>query len=132
MKTSCKTFMTLLLVLTSFQLFAEDHVIYAIDQDIPMGYENEIIKKNFYVNMGSNQGLKEGTVLEVHRTVSNLNPYNNKSRINYSVKIGEIEVLHEQENAAITQLKDLAVGKNTPLFEINNLMIGDKVSVNVN
>ncbi|MBD64056.1 MAG: hypothetical protein CME62_02540 [Halobacteriovoraceae bacterium] len=124
--------MTLLLVLTSFQLFAEDHVIYAIDQDIPMGYENEIIKKNFYVNMGSNQGLKEGTVLEVHRTVSNLNPYNNKSRINYSVKIGEIEVLHVQENAAITQLKDLAVGKNTPLFEINNLMIGDKVSVNVN
>lgn len=131
MKT-CTTILTLLALLLSFNAFATDHVIYAVDQDIPMGYENEVIKKNFYVNMGSNQGLKNGTILGVYRTISKLNPYNNRSRVNYSVKIGEVEVLHTEENAAITQLKKLESSKQTPYFEINNFMIGDKVTVNIN
>ena len=35
------------LTFTASMAIAKDYVIYSISQDIPMGYKDEIIKKNF-------------------------------------------------------------------------------------
>lgn len=112
--------------------YARDHVIYSISQDIPMGYDNEKIKKNFYLNMGQNQGVKEGTIIDVFRIISNINPYNDRKRINHKVKIGEIFILHADDEAAIGKLKSIHSDNNYPLFEVNGFMIGDHVTVSVN
>lgn len=127
MKKTC-IFLTLL----SFICSARDHVIYSIAQDIPMGYENEVIKKNYYMNIGENQGVKEGTTLDVFRIISNVNPYNDRKRVNHKVKVGEIHILHSDEEASIGKLKNFKDSKNSPLFEIKDFMIGDHVTVNVN
>jgi hypothetical protein len=55
---------------TTSLAIAKDFVIYSIAQDIPMGNKDEVIRKNFYVDMGSSQGVKKGSVLEVYRVVS--------------------------------------------------------------
>lgn len=129
MKFTCK----LLIVSFLFTMpsFAREHLIYSIDEQIPMGYENEKPKKNFYVNIGSNQGVKTGTILDVFRVISKSNPYDNLKRINYKVKIGELEVLHSDDQAAIGSLKEIKLGNKDPLFEISSFMIGDYVSVSV-
>ncbi len=127
---------TCILALMSFIILsishARDHVIYSISQEIPMGYENEILKKNFYLNIGQNQGVKPGTTLDVFRVISNVNPYNDKRRVNHKVKIGQLSVLHSDDEAAIGSLKSLNNGKTAPLFEVNGFMIGDHVTVSVN
>ena len=110
---------------------AKDYVIYSVVQDLPMGEENEVIKKNYYVNMGNNQGVKSGTVLDVFRVISRLDPYETKTRYNYKVKIGEVEVLHAEDDSAITSLKMINNGAKSPLFDIPALMIGDRVDVKV-
>ena len=97
-----------------------------------MGFENEVLKKNFYVNIGSSQGIKSGTVLNVYRTISKSNPYDDKKRVNYRVKIGELQVLHTEDEAAITVLKSQDKSIKSPHFDINAFMIGDHVSVKVN
>lgn len=129
MKFTCK--ILILSFLFSIPAFARDHLIYSIDEEIPMGYENEKPKKNYYVNIGANQGVKSGTTLDVFRVISKSNPYDNLKRINYKVKIGELEVLHSDEGAAIGTLKQIKLGIKDPLFEINGFMIGDYVSVSV-
>jgi hypothetical protein len=129
MKTTC---ITIFLFLLSLNAFARDHLIYSVAEEIPMGYENEVTKKNFYLNIGTNQGVSEGTVLDVYRVVSRSNPYENLKRVNYKIKIGEIKVLHSDDEAAIgimTQLKD---EQDTPLIHLKGFMIGDHVSVNTN
>lgn len=120
--------MSFILTLPSF---AREHLIYSIDEEIPMGYENEKPKRNYYVNIGSNQGVKAGTTLDVFRIISKSNPYDNLKRINYKVKIGELEVLHSDDHAAIGSLKQIKVGIKDPLFEISSFMIGDYVGVSV-
>jgi len=110
---------------------AKEFQIYSIVQDIPMGEENEIIKKNFYVNIGKNQGISSDTVLDVYRSISRLDPYETKKRFNYKVKIGELRVIHSEESVSIANLKELNNSNDAPLFEISNLMIGDKVKVKV-
>lgn len=95
-----------------------------------MGTENEIVRKNYYVNIGSGQGVKKDSILDVFRIVSVQNPYDNKKRVNYKVKIGELKVLNATDDAAITMVHEYEK-EDTPIFELNQFMVGDHVSINV-
>ena len=130
-KITLQTLTILVFLFTASMGFARDYIIFSIAQDLPMGFESEVIKKNYYVNIGQQQGVEQGTHLDVFRVVSRLDPYGDKKRYNFKVKIGELEVLHTEESSAIGILKSLHKDEKSPYFEINNFMIGDKVSVKV-
>ncbi len=134
MKRSCKNLFIAAFVATLMTGLAQarEHQIYSVAEEVPMGYENEVQKKNYYVDIGEKQGVTRGTTLDVFRVVSKLNPYENEKRINHRVKIGELKVLHANDEAAIGSFKSMETGPDTPLFEIENFMIGDHVSVSVN
>jgi hypothetical protein len=121
----------IVLTFTASMAIAKDYVIYSIAQDIPMGNKNEVVRKNFYMDMGKNQGVSKGSVLDVYRVVSVLDPYENKKRFNHKIKVGEIKVLHAEDGSAIGILNKLEAPEETPLFEISNLMIGDVVTAHV-
>lgn len=106
-------------------------LIYSVEQELPMGVDNEVLKKNYYVNIGKNQGVKNGTTLDVFRIVSRQTPYNNKKRINHKVKIGELKVLHAETDAAIARPMNLRSDVDSPLFEVNAFMIGDRVGIHL-
>jgi hypothetical protein len=124
-------FITIVFVFMSKFVFCREYIVYSIVQNVPMGEPNEVVKKNYYVNIGQNQGVAKGTILDVFRTISRLDPYETKKRYNYRVKVGEIEILHSQDNSAIAHLNHLATEKNDPLFEVEGIMIGDQVSVKI-
>lgn len=117
------------LAFTTSLAIAKDYVIYSISQDIPMGNKDEIIRKNFYVDMGSTQGLKKGSLLDVYRVVSVLDPYESKKRFNHRVKIGEVKVLHAEDSSAIGVMNKIEMDEETPVFEVGKMMIGDIVTV---
>lgn len=106
-------------------------LIYSVEQELPMGVENEVLKKNYYINIGSNQGVKKGTKLDVFRIVSRETPYSNKKRINHKVKIGELKVLHTETDAAIARPIIVNNDIDTPMFEVNAFMIGDRVNIHL-
>ncbi len=126
--------MKLLVLLTTLLLstgsFARSYVIFSLAQDLPMGLENEVVRKNYYINMGSGQGVKKDSILDVFRIISVQNPYDNKKRVNYKVKIGELKVLHSSAEASIAMVNQYEK-EDTPIFELNQFMIGDHVSINV-
>lgn len=133
MKLSClRHFIFLIMLCTSLQLHARDHLIFSVAEDIPMGWQDDVSRRNYYVNMGSEHGIKKGTTLTVFRTISKRNPYDNKKRVNYRIPIGTLEVIHAEDTSAIGSLKRLYKTAKDPLFEINSFMIGDAVEVKVN
>lgn len=106
--------------------YAKNYVIYSITQDIPMGEANEIPKKNFYVNMGKNQGVHEGSTIDVYRLISRDNSFETEKTTFFRVKIGELKIVHSEDENAIAVLGKFLV--ESPMhFEINGLMIGDAV-----
>ena len=119
------------LAFTASMAIAKDYVIYSISQDIPMGVEKEVLRKNFYIDMGKNQGVSKGSVLDVYRVVSVLDPYESKKRFNHKIKIGEVKVLHAEEGSSIGILNKIENEAETPLFEVGKLMIGDVVTAHV-
>ena len=108
-------------------LFAREFVIYSVSQDLPMGTADEKIKKNYYVDIGEQQGVREGVLLDVHRMISIEDPYQGKKRYNHRVKIGTLKVLHVEEDTSIARADSFKNDENTPVMEINNFMIGDQV-----
>ncbi len=119
------------LVFTASMAIANDYVIYSIAQDIPMGNPKEIIRKNYYIDMGKNQGVNKGAVLDVFRVVSVLDPYENKKRFNHKIKVGEVKILHAEESSSIATMSKLENEEDTPVLEIGKLMIGDVVHAHV-
>lgn len=133
MKLSCaKTFILILSLLVTTSAFARDHVIFSVAEEVPMGFDNEVNKRNYYVDIGAGQGVQKGTILNVYRIISKANPYDNKKRVNYKVKIGELEVLHAEDQASITTVKKIMDTPKDPMFDIESFMIGDHVMVSVN
>ena len=125
-------FITLLsLLIFTAPVYAKNFVIFSLTQDLSMGHENEVLRKNFYVNLGSQQGVKKDSILDVFRVISVQNPYDNKKRVNYKVKVGELKVLHTAEDASIAIVKKYEQGSENPIFELPQFMIGDHVSINV-
>jgi len=131
-----KRFLTLLLLsnLLSNLLWvtpvsAASAMIFSVNQDLPMGADNEVIRKNYHINMGTKQGLRQGTVLDVFRIISVLNPYDGAKRVNHRVKMGQVKVLHASETAAITAFHRME--KETPVLELDQFIVGDHVGVNV-
>ncbi len=121
----------MLLSLTVCQcVWSRPYVIFSLTQDLPMGFENEVIRKNYYVNIGRSQGVKKDSVLDVFRIVSIQNPYDNRKRVNYKVKIGELKVLHASDDASIASVEKYQK-EDTPIFELNQFMVGDHVAINV-
>jgi hypothetical protein len=108
---------------------ANDYVIFSIAQDIPMGEEGEKLKKNFYVNLGASQGVTVGSVLNVHRSLSRIDSFDNNKRYTFKMKIGELEVIHTEENSAVAHLKLLRNDEKSPLFDLENFIIGDHVDI---
>lgn len=125
-----KLIVLLTTLLISQGIAAKSYVIFSMAQDLPMGLENEVVRKNYYVNIGSGQGVKKDSILNVFRIISIQNPYDNKKRVNYKVKIGELKVLHSSDEASIAMVKEYEK-EETPIFELDQFMIGDHVSINV-
>jgi hypothetical protein len=110
---------------------AKEYMIYSIVHELDMGHEDSSPKKNFYVNMGDQQGVREGTIIDVYRNISRADPYETKKRYDYKVKIGEIKITHSEEQSAIGIMSMIRNGAQDPLFEIDGIMIGDKVAIHV-
>jgi len=125
-----KVILVITLLILSTSSFARSYVIFSMTQDLPMGVEDEVVRKNYYINMGASQGLKKNTILDVFRIVSMQNPYDNKKRVNYKVKIGELKVLTSSEDASIAVVKKY-VKDEAPIFEVPQFMIGDHVAINL-
>lgn len=111
-------------------VLASDYLIYSVMQEVPMG-DGTNPKKNYYLNIGKNQGVSSGATLDVFRTIVRSDPYETKKRYNYKVKIGELEVIHFDDDASIAISKKLINDEKSPLTDVANFMIGDNVSINV-
>lgn len=129
MKINLQKIISIFSLLLITPTLANNYVIYSVSQNIPMGYENEIIKKNYYVNMGLNQGVKKGTTLAIYRTIIKQDQYETKTRYTHKVKLGEVTVLHAENNTAITTVKNINLDDSRPVIEIESPMIGDSVEV---
>lgn len=106
---------------------AKNYMIYSLAQDIPMG-DGSAQKKNFYVNIGLQQGVKVGTELKVYRLMNLTNPYSTEKNVTFKVEVGELRVIHAEEENSIAEVSKIKTDSKI-YTEIPSLNIGDQIGV---
>ena len=120
----------LLLISISSSAYSKDYIIYSIDQEVPSGKKDEVIKKNFYLNIGSIQGISNGDLVNVYRRISKSNPYENNKQHQYSLKVGQLRIIHTQEYASIGILEKLYSNNlKSTIVHNSSIMIRDQIDL---
>lgn len=106
---------------------AADYVVYSVFKPVDLGVPGATPQKDYYVNMGSAQGLHAGSQLEVLRRVSTYDLLNEKLYQDVTFPIARLKVIHVENNAAICRLDKILPPDKTPETNNRAVMIGDLV-----
>ncbi|EPZ50507.1 hypothetical protein M902_1340 [Bacteriovorax sp. BAL6_X] len=132
MKTLAHFILVIIGILFQAQVMAKDYMIYSVEHELPMTNDVQEIQKNYYVNLGEKQGIKNGTLLDVYRVVILNDPYDREKRYRHKMKVGQLEVIHHDSDTSIAVTKHFNDKERHPILEITAFMVGDKVNVSLN
>jgi len=107
---------------------AADFFVTAIVRDVPMK-SGETIYKDYYVNAGTNNGLRKGLVIEATRKLPGYDNINSKLLGDLSVKIARLKLIHVDKTISVARLMKFYDKDTTPLSGIDAVMIGDLIEV---
>jgi hypothetical protein len=89
------------------------------------------LNKNFYINVGSKQGVEQGTVLDVFRKTLLEDSYRTKKNYQYNIKVGQLEVIHAEDESSIAKLHSMNDKPTDLQLDVEAIMIGDKVEISL-
>ncbi|MCB0362688.1 MAG: hypothetical protein KDD35_08195 [Bdellovibrionales bacterium] len=89
----------------------------------------EVTERDFYLNGGSESGLKPGMILQVKRQIALYDSYQNTSPGDLNVPVGELKILFVQRGVSVGREHILYERKNLPVLNENYLMVGDQVDL---
>ena len=121
----------LLVLFFTFNIQSKNYFIYSIDHQLPTGEfgTSQLPQKNFYLNIGTLQGVEEGTVLVVRRKVSKNNKFQNNKEYTFHIKVGLIKVIQANENSSIAITEKYSKDDDYPFTEYQSVMLGDEVAI---
>ena len=102
--------------------------IFEVRKRLPLR-NGEEAQRDFYLNGGSELGLKEGMILQVTRRATFQDNYDNKTSIDFVIPVGELKIIFTQKGVSVGRLHQIFDRRNLPVLEDNFLMVGDGVDV---
>jgi hypothetical protein len=116
--------LALLLPLPSF---GAENFVYNIIRGIDLGNPGESPQRDYYVNLGTSQGVRTGDELEVLRRIPSYDATNQKIYRDITFPIARLKVIHAENNAAIARLDEMVDPAKIPVLEPHAVMLGDLV-----
>lgn len=104
-----------------------DFVVYSVYRPVDLGLPNTKPEKDFYINMGTKHGLKNGNMLEVSRRTPTYDVTNKKLFQDVTFPIAKLRVIHVEDSASIARLNEMLPYESTPSISPNTVMVGDIV-----
>lgn len=106
---------------------AQDFMVYSVYKGLDFGNPGEAPLKDYYVNMGSAQGVRTGMTLEVLRKIASYDLVSQKLYQDVTFAFARLKVIHVEKNAAIARLETVFPATETPSFTPRAVMVGDLV-----
>lgn len=107
---------------------APDHIVFGVKTEIPMA-DDERPRRDFYMNIGTNQGVKVGSVLDVFRSVTSSDNINNRSARNVVFKFAKLKIIHAEDDISVGRIIEILPPAKTPIGEYPTVIVGDRVAI---
>ena len=110
---------------------ATEYVVYNVYRGMDLGNPGEDPpQKDYYVNIGGAQGLRDGSILKVLRRVPTYEILSEQLYQDLTYPIALIKVIHVEPTAAIARLEKMLPADKTPSLSPRAIMVGDLVKLN--
>ncbi len=104
------------------------HMVYNVYTNLNMGNKGEQTRKDYYVNVGTQQGIKKGDRLKVYRKVASFNLLSKKLYRDMTLPFAELQVLHAEGDSSVARLVQFFPEDETPAVHPRAVMVGDLIS----
>lgn len=111
---------------TSLTANAADFVVYSVFRPLDMG-DGVTPQKDYYVNMGSVNGLREGAVVDVYRKMPTFDLLTEKLYRDITFKIATLKVIHVEKDSAVARLDKMVAQDRSPQSGQSFVMVGDLI-----
>jgi hypothetical protein len=109
--------------------FGSGFTVYSIYQSLNLGNPGEITQKDFYVNIGSNQGIATGTRLQVFRHTPTFDLVSQQVYREVTFPIAFIKVIHVEPSLSIARLENFLPPDQAAVSSPKAVMVGDLVEI---
>lgn len=103
------------------------HTVYQVYRPIDLGLGEGQPPKDIFISMGSSEGIRKGSVLDVYRRISSFDNLTQKHMGDHMIPVGRIKVIHSDEKTAIARLDRFVSLEQEPALLPQAIMIGDVV-----
>lgn len=119
---------SLLLTLFAWEAFAQDISVVEVRRNIPLSDEAPVYK-DFYINGGSDAGLKKNLVVTLTRNIVVRDATGTQTFGEMAVPVGQLKIIAVQGKVAIAREYKLISRDDEPMLEQIGIMNGDKVAL---
>lgn len=116
------------LFLNGFYAQANEAIIFDIRRPVPMT-NGEVLPQDFFLNVGSADGVKVDMVITVNRRQTIYDSYSNKSSEDLVVPVGQIRVIHVQQGLSVARIEKLFNRAMLPSLDYDGFMVGDRLDM---
>jgi hypothetical protein len=111
-------------------VFAADPVysVFDIKKTIPLNSHQKVYR-DFYVNLGADQGAKAGSILAVYRRQGVVDYYRNTLHEDLLVPVAHMKVIQAGKTMSVARMESVTPSKQIPVVEFNSIMLGDRVEL---
>jgi len=124
-------FIVSLLILFSFHIEAQSlraFAVFDVRKSLPLtGKEGTF--RDYYVNLGTDNGAKVGSILSVKRRLPVIDVYRNQAQGDLVVEIAKLKVIHSQASMSVGRIVSLVNPKSIPVVQYESVMMGDQVEL---
>ncbi len=104
-----------------------EFVVYEVHQSLSLGGTNERPPKEYYVNLGSESGVRAGDILQVSRRASTYDLLSQQFYRDVVFPIARMRVIHADLGASICRLEKFLPAESTPTVSPKAIFVGDLV-----
>lgn len=122
------TLILIALLITTRASFAQEITVFDVRKTLPLN-KHEPVYQDFYINAGTEAGMKPGIVVTVKRRSTLYDAYQNRSPGDLLVPVGKLQVIHAQKGVSVARLHSLLDREDLPVLEYDYIMVGDRLDM---
>jgi len=106
---------------------ADEGNVYQVYRGIDLGVSEKAPPQDIFISLGSDNGVKKGSVLDVYRRISSFDNLTQKHMGDHMIPVGKIKIIHVDAKTAIARADRFVSIDEEPALLPQAVMIGDVV-----
>lgn len=106
-----------------------EYSVYQVFRQIDLGLSPVPPPQQIFINMGAEQGVKKGTMMDVYRKLSSFDLLTQKHVGDHLLPIGRIKVIHVDDTTSIARIDKFVSADTEIILHPQAVMVGDFVRV---